>query len=58
MLMFAQASVMPPLFPYGQIKLGGLELPTSTTVINIVVSLIMMFGLHLLVNKNKNGGRR
>lgn len=55
MLMFGtDPKSMPPLFPYGQIKLGGLDL-ASTTVINIVVSLIMMFGLHLLVNKTKMG---
>ncbi|HPU58302.1 MAG TPA: branched-chain amino acid ABC transporter permease [Candidatus Avimonas sp.] len=45
---------MPPLFQAEPFKLGSFEL-ASTTVINIVVSVIMMIGLNLLVNKTKIG---
>jgi branched-chain amino acid transport system permease protein len=55
MLMFGTApKSMPPLFPYQLLKLGSLEL-ASTTVINIVVSVLMMISLQVLVNKTKMG---
>ncbi|HCA31080.1 MAG TPA: branched-chain amino acid ABC transporter permease [Ruminococcaceae bacterium] len=45
---------MPTIFPAELIKLGSLEL-ASSTVINIVVSVLMMMGLQLLVDKSKIG---
>ena len=45
---------VPTLIDFGSLSLGSLAIP-SKTVINIVVSVIMMVGLQLLVNKTKIG---
>lgn len=55
MLMFgSDPKAMPQMFPSTQIGLGGLSIDFST-ILNIVVSVIMMAGLQLLVNKTKIG---
>lgn len=45
---------MPKMFSYAPLRLGGLEI-TSSTVLNIVVSVIMMVGLQVLVGKTRVG---
>ncbi len=55
MLIFgAEPKHIPTLFPMETIKLGNTEL-SSNTILNIGVSVIMMIGLQLLVNKTKIG---
>ncbi len=55
MLLFkSDAKNMPPLFGSDVLEIGGLSI-TSSTLINIVVSVVMMAALQLLVNKTKLG---
>lgn len=55
MLMFgSDPKAMPNMFPNTNWNLGGLSLEYGT-VLNIVVSVVMMAGLQLLVNKTKIG---
>ncbi len=55
MLLFkSDAKTMPPMFGSGVFELGGLSV-TYSTLINIVVSVVMMIGLQMLVNRTKIG---
>ncbi|MDD2362750.1 MAG: branched-chain amino acid ABC transporter permease [Oscillospiraceae bacterium] len=55
MLFFgSDPKAMPPLFTSTILKIGSLEL-ASSTILNIITSVIMMSGLQLLVNKTKIG---
>lgn len=55
MLIFgSEAKTMPLLFDFGNVGTESFSLP-STTILNIVVSVVMMVGLQLLVNRTKVG---
>ena len=55
MLLFkSDAKTMPPMFGSGVFELGGLSV-TYSTLINIAVSVVMMIGLQMLVNRTKIG---
>lgn len=55
MLLFgSESKTMPLLFDFGTIGGEAFSLP-SATIINIVVSVVMMVGLQLLVNRTKVG---
>ena len=55
MLLFGtDPKAMPSIFSSNVLKLGSMEL-ASTTVLNIAVSVLMMTGLQLLVDKTKIG---
>ncbi|XOQ47326.1 MAG: High-affinity branched-chain amino acid transport system permease protein LivH [Eubacteriales bacterium] len=45
---------MPKMFVFAPLQFGGVQL-TSSTIINISVSVVMMAGLQLMVNKMKIG---
>lgn len=45
---------MPKMFTFAPLQMGGIQL-TSSTIINISVSVVMMAGLQLLVSKMKIG---
>ncbi|QEY34712.1 branched-chain amino acid ABC transporter permease [Caproiciproducens galactitolivorans] len=45
---------MPKMFAFAPLQFGGVQL-TSSTIINISVSVVMMAGLQLMVNKMKIG---
>ena len=55
MLLFrSDAKTMPEMFGAGALEFGGLSV-TSSTLINIAVSVVMMIALQLLVGKTKIG---
>lgn len=54
LLFGSDAKSMPKMFTLNSLKLGTLEI-TSSTVLNILVSVIMMAGLQLMVSKMKIG---
>ncbi|HIW74792.1 MAG TPA: branched-chain amino acid ABC transporter permease [Firmicutes bacterium] len=55
MLVFgSEAKTVPPMFGSNSVELGGLSV-ASSTLINIVVSVVMMVILQLLVNRTKIG---
>lgn len=54
LLFGSDAKSMPKMFSFSALQLGGLQL-TSSTILNIVVSVIMMASLQLLVGKSKIG---
>lgn len=55
MLVFgSEPKLMPEMFGSAQIEFIGMHL-TSATLINILVSVVMMIGLQLLVNKTRVG---
>ena len=55
MLLFGSESrAMPPLFGSGTLEAGGFEI-SFATVLNILVSVVMMLGLQFLVSKTKIG---
>ncbi len=55
MILFTSNPIsMPTLIDFGTLQLGSLALP-SKTMLNIGVSVVMMVGLQLLVNKTKIG---
>ena len=55
MILFTSNPIsMPTLINFGTLQLGSLALP-SKTMLNIGVSVVMMVGLQLLVNKTKIG---
>ncbi len=45
---------MPKMFSFSPLQAGGLQI-TSSTVLNIIVSVVMMAGLQILVGKSKIG---
>lgn len=45
---------MPKMFDFGALDLGSLRI-TSSTILNIVVSIVMMAGLQMLVNRTRMG---
>lgn len=50
----SDAKSVPQMFAFPPITIGSLQI-ASSTIINIVVSVLMMIGLHLLVNKSRMG---
>ena len=55
MLLFKlDAKTMPPMFGSGVFELGGLSV-TYSTLINILVSVAMMIGVQMLLNRTKIG---
>ncbi|TCL45115.1 branched-chain amino acid ABC transporter permease [Harryflintia acetispora] len=50
----SDAKSVPQMFAFPPIAIGSLQI-ASSTIINIVVSVLMMIGLHLLVNKSRMG---
>jgi len=54
LLFGSDAKSMPKMFTFSPLQLGALQI-TSSTVLNIAVSVLMMASLQLLVNKSKIG---
>jgi len=54
LLFGSDAKSMPRMFTFSPLQLGALQI-TSSTLLNIAVSVLMMAGLQLLVNKSKIG---
>jgi len=54
LLFGSDAKSMPKMFTFSPLQLGTLQI-TSSTLLNIAVSVLMMAGLQLLVNKSKIG---
>lgn len=50
----SDSKAMPKMFTFDAIHLGALQL-TSSTILNIIVSVLMMVALQFLVNKSKIG---
>ncbi len=54
LLFGSDAKSMPKMFTFSPLQLGALQI-TSSTLLNIAVSVLMMASLQLLVNKSKIG---